>query len=169
MITEAGEILLRRGLLSPEQLKQSRAQANGVSIIESAIERGFVKEEDALKALAEEVGLDYVDLRETEVDLSLLRIFPQKLIYRHSLFPIRRDNGSLVVATSNPLDLYPLDEAAAVTGLSITPIVAEKIEIAKLVKKHLGVGSETVEGLMAARGKRRRLNSLRRSRPTEAN
>ncbi len=160
MITEAGEILLRRGLLSPEQLKQSRAQANGVSIIESAIERGFVKEEDALKALAEEVGLDYVDLRETEVDLSLLRIFPQKLIYRHSLFPIRRDNGSLVVATSNPLDLYPLDEAAAVTGLSITPIVAEKIEIAKLVKKHLGVGSETVEGLMAARGEEEEIELL---------
>ncbi len=32
------------------------------------------------------------------------------------------------------------------------PVVAEKVEIAKLVKKHLGVGSETVEGLMAARG-----------------
>ena len=152
MITEAGEILLRRGLLNSEQLKQSRMQASGSSIIESAIEQGFVKEEDALKALAEEVGLDFIDLREADVDLSLLRIFPQKLIYRHSMFPIRRDNGCLVVATSNPLDLYPLDEASAQTGLSITPIVAEKVEIAKLVKKHLGVGSETVEGLMAARG-----------------
>lgn len=152
MITEAGEILLRRGLLDEDQLRQSRSQANGSSIIESAIQQGFVKEEDALRALAEEVGLDYVDLREADVDLSLLAMFPQKLIYRHSLFPISRDNGSLTVATSNPLDLYPLDEAAAVTGLSIIPVVAEKIEIAKLVKKHLGVGSETVEGLMAARG-----------------
>ncbi len=115
MITEAGEILLRRGLLDEDQLRQSRSSANGSTIIESAILQGFVKEEDALRALAEEVGLDYVDLRETEVDLSLLASFPQKLIYRHSLFPIRRSNGSLVVATSNPLDLYPLDEAAAVT------------------------------------------------------
>lgn len=152
MIMEAGEILVRRGLLDADQLKQSRSQANGASIIESAISHGFVKEEDALRALAEEVGLDYVDLRATEVDLELLKIFPQKLIYRHSLFPIKRLDGGLVVATSNPLDMYPLDEAAAVTGLSITPVVAEKIEIAKLVKKHMGVGSETVEGLMAARG-----------------
>ncbi len=160
MITEAGEILLRRGLLNPDQLKQSRMQANGSSIIESAIEHGFVKEEDALRALAEEVGLDYIDLRNAEVDLSLLKTFPQKLIYRHSLFPIRQENGTLIVATSNPLDLYPLDEAAAVTGLSITPIVAEKIEIAKLVKKHLGVGSETVEGLMAARGEEEEIELL---------
>ncbi|MFY7970122.1 MAG: GspE/PulE family protein, partial [Pirellulaceae bacterium] len=104
------------------------------------------------QALAEEVGLDYVDLRQIDVDLELLKQFPQKLIYRHAIFPIRREGSSLVVATSNPLDLYPLDEASATTGLMITPVVAERDEIAKLVKKHLGVGSETVEGLMAARG-----------------
>ncbi len=152
MITDAGEIMVRRGLLSVDQLKQSRANTNGSTVIESAIQQGFVREEEALKALADEVGLDYIDLRETEIDLSLLSIFPQKLIYRHSLFPIRRENGCLVVATSNPLDLYPIDEASAVTGLSITTVVSEKEEIAKLVKKHLGVGSETVEGLIAARG-----------------
>jgi general secretion pathway protein E/type IV pilus assembly protein PilB len=44
-----------------------------------------------------------------------------------------------------------LDEASATTGLTIVPVVAEKSEIARLTKKHLGVGSETVEGLIAAR------------------
>ena len=43
--------------------------------------------------------------------------FPHKLIHRQSLFPIRRDNGQLVVATSDPFDLYPLDEVSAATGL----------------------------------------------------
>ncbi len=85
------------------------------------------------------------------MDLSLLETFPQKLIYRHALFPIRREHGAILVATSNPFDLYPIDEAAAATRCPVTPILAERIEIAKLVKKHLGVGSETVEGLIAAR------------------
>src|SRR5690606_28096647 len=77
--------------------------------------------------------------------------FPQKLIYRHSLFPLSRVNGSLTLATCDPLDVYALDEASAATGLSIVPVVSERAEIARLMKKHLGVGSETVEGLMAAR------------------
>ena len=47
--------------------------------------------------------------------------------------------------------MYALDEASAATGLAVVPLVAEKDEIAKLVKKHLGVGSETVEGLMASK------------------
>jgi general secretion pathway protein E/type IV pilus assembly protein PilB len=151
MITEAGEILLRRGLIDRDQLQQSRASANGGGIIDSIVKNGFAKEEDALRAVADEFGLDFIDLREAEVDLSLLQTFPLKLIYRHALFPVKLENGQLFVATSNPLDLYPLDEAAAATGLAVVPLVAEKIELAKLVKKHLGVGSETVEGLLAAR------------------
>ena len=65
------------------------------------------------------------------------------------MFPIRRQNGALIVATSNPFDLYPLDEASAATGLSVLPVLAGRDEIAKLIKKHLGVGRETVEGLIA--------------------
>src|SRR3954447_11809172 len=151
---EAGEILLRRGLLNRGQLEQSRGIANGhgdgTKLIESAIQLGFVSEEAALRAVGEEVGIDFIDLAETEVDLSLLKTFPQKLIYRQSLFPIRKEFGQLVVATSNPFDLYPLDEVSAATGLPVMPVLAARSEIAKLIKKHLGVGSETVEGLMAA-------------------
>jgi type II secretion system protein E len=150
---EAGEILMRRGLLNRGQLEQTKSMANGhgdgTKLIESAIQLGFVSEEAALKAVGEEVGIEFIDLAEAEVDLSLLKGFPQKLIHRQSLFPIRRDFGQLIVATSNPFDLYPLDEVSAATGMSVMPVLAARNEIAKLIKKHLGVGSETVDGLMA--------------------
>ncbi len=151
MIMHAGEILKRRGLLSEEQLKQSRI-SDATSVVQAAISLGYVEERDALQALAEEVGLDYIDLRETDIDLAALEGFPQKLIYRQSLFPIGFEGDSIVVATSDPLDLYPLDEASAATGKNIIPVVAERAEIARLMNRHLGVGSETVEGLMAAKG-----------------
>ncbi len=150
MIMHAGEILKRRGLLSDEQLTKSRNH-DVSGVVQAAISLGFVEERQALQALAEEVGLDYVDLRETDVDLKALDGFPQKLIYRQSLFPIGFDGDSIVVATSDPLDLYPLDEASAATSRNIVPVVAERSEIARLMNRHLGVGSETVEGLMAAK------------------
>ncbi|MFO0943806.1 MAG: ATPase, T2SS/T4P/T4SS family [Pirellulales bacterium] len=149
---ETGDILVRRGLIQPEQAQQLRTeQFSGIKLVEAAIQKGMVGEEPALRALGDELGMDYVDLRSVDVDLDLVKSFPQKLIYRHSLFPIGRVNGSLKLATADPLDVYALDEAGAATGLTIIPVVAEKTEIAKLTKKHLGVGSETVEGLMAAR------------------
>ena len=149
---DAGEILMQRGLLNQEQLDELRAQSlGGRELFSAAIGRGLVEEEAALRAVGEVLGMEFVDLRNADVDLNVVKNFPQKLIYRHSLFPLSRNNGSLTLATSDPLDVYALDEASAATGLSIVPVVSEKAEIARLMKKHLGVGSETVEGLMAAR------------------
>ncbi len=149
---EVGEILLRRGLLNREQLDASRAhQTDGMRLDQAVVELGFATEEQVLRALGEEVGLDFVDLAEAEVDLSLLSSFPQRLMHRQFLFPVRRHNGSLVVATSDPFDLYPLDEVAASTGLTIEPVLASRREIGKLIKTHLGVGSETIDGLLAAK------------------
>ena len=85
---EAGEILLKRGLLDERKLQLSRdSQRSGNSVLDSAIELGFVSEEKALQAVGDEVGLDYVDLSQAEVDTTLLTDFPQKIIYRDSLFP----------------------------------------------------------------------------------
>jgi general secretion pathway protein E len=149
---ETGQILFEKGLLNPQQVEQLRsAQLGGIRLVEAAIEQGLVEEESALRALGDELGMQFVDLRNAEVDIDLIKHFPQKLIYRHAMFPLGRVNGSLTLAIADPLDVYALDEASAATGLVIVPVVAERSEIARLTKKHLGVGSETVEGLIAAR------------------
>jgi general secretion pathway protein E/type IV pilus assembly protein PilB len=147
---ETGEILLRKGLLDEQQLALARQrQTDGARLDQVAIELGMVTEEAALRALGDAVGLEYVDLAEARVDLSLLKIFPPRLIHRQSLFPIRRENGTLVVATSDPFDLYPLDELSAATGLAVEPVLANRAEIHRLIKQHLGLGSDTVETLIA--------------------
>jgi general secretion pathway protein E/type IV pilus assembly protein PilB len=147
---EAGEILRKRGLLDHRQVEMSRsAQSEGTQVHEAAVGLGFITEEQALRALGEEVGLEYVDLPQADIDLSLLKSFPAKFIHREMLFPVRRNNGTLVVATSDPFNLYPLDELGNATGKTIVPVLASRAEISKLAKTHLGVGSETVEGLLA--------------------
>jgi len=149
---DAGEILLRRGILTADQLETARQSlSEGSRVDRVAVELGYAQEDDVLRALGDEVGLDFVELSEVELDLTLLKTFPSKLIHRQSLFPVRRYNGSLVVATSDPFDLYPLDELSAATGLSVEPVLASRGEIAKLIKAHLGVGSETIDGLVAAK------------------
>lgn len=149
---ETGQILIKEGLLNTQQVEQLRsAQLGGIRLVESAIEQGLVDEEKALRALGDALGMQFIDLRNAEVDVDLIKNFPQKLIYRHSMFPLERVNGSLTLAVADPLDVYALDEVSSATGLVIVPVVAEKSEIARLTKKHLGVGSETVEGLIAAR------------------
>jgi hypothetical protein len=66
------------------------------------MEKGFVKEEALFPILAEEFGLDFVDLTQTTVESDALTGVPLKLLFRKNLMPIARQNGTLVVATSDP-------------------------------------------------------------------
>ena len=157
---ETGDILLHRGLLTQEQLTELRSvqreamrggQRDAVRLDQVAVQKGFLTEETVLKSLGEELGVGYVDLLDYPVDLTLLKTFPTRFIHRERIFPVGKYEDMLVVATSDPLNLYPLDEVASITGTQVQPVLALKLEIEKLIKKNLGVGSETIDGLMAQR------------------
>ena len=145
-----GELLVEHGLVSNQQLSQidPSGDLDSESLLSELDRNQVVDRVAAYKAMAEEFGVDFIDLANTEVDLSLLDSFPQKIIYRQIIFPVRKVDGTLIVATADPSDHYPLDEASAATGLMVEPVLAEKSEIAKLIKAHLGVGGETIEGLV---------------------
>ncbi|MGQ9607268.1 MAG: GspE/PulE family protein [Thermogutta sp.] len=147
---EAGEILLRKGLLTAQQLQAARrSQGEGKRLDQAAVGMGLVSEEQALRALGEELGIPYVDLHDVKIDPALLTGFPLKFVYRENLFPIRQENGRLIVATSDPFNLYPLDELSTAIGKTVTPVLASQAEISKLVKTYLGVGGETIDELIA--------------------
>lgn len=145
-----GELLVERGLISDQQLLQidPSRELDGESLLTELDRNKYVDRLAAYKAMADEFGVEFIDLANTKVDLSLLDTFPQKVIYRQIIFPVSRENGTLTVATADPSDYYPLDEVSAATGLVVEPVLAEKSEIAKLIKTHLGVGGETIEGLV---------------------
>jgi general secretion pathway protein E/type IV pilus assembly protein PilB len=146
--------LVKKGALTPDDLPRiadAQAQASGRALHELIIEKGFAKEEVVLAALAEELGLDLVDLANLKVEPEVLQTMPLKLVHRRSMMPLSRDNGTLVVATGDPFDLYALDELATLTGLEVRPVLASPREIARLIKTHFGVGGETVTALMQER------------------
>ncbi|MEM9353468.1 MAG: GspE/PulE family protein [Planctomycetota bacterium] len=149
---DAGQLLVDEGLLGEAELEQATAACtNGDRPFQQAITLGLVDEYDALRAVGGLVGIEVVDLQSREIDPGLVASFPQKLIHRHGVLPVERQNGSLLVATSDPFDLQPLDQASSKLGLPVEPVLATRAAIAQHVKAQLGVGSETIEGLIAQR------------------
>src|SRR4029078_3724691 len=104
-----------------------------------------------LQTLAEEFGLEFVDLSHARIEPDTLAVMPARLVHRKGLLPVSRNNGTLVVATSNPYDVYALDELQTLTGLEIQPVLGSPREIARLIKHHCGVGGETVQALVQER------------------
>lgn len=146
---EIGQVLLRRGLISPHQMELAEEQSDGRRVDQVVIELGMVSEEDALQAFADELGMQYVDLTEYDVDQDLLVEFPTTAIFRHSLLPLARNNGRVVVATSDPFDLESLDELSSLSGFRLEPVLARHEDLVQVIKDNLGVGGDTINELVA--------------------
>src|SRR5436309_437868 len=146
--------LVKKGVLSAQDLSrlaEEHAAAPNKPLHQLLIEKGFAKEEDVLPLLAEELGMDLVDLTDVSVDPDTLKAMPLKLVHRRTLMPLSRQNGTLVVATGDPFDINSLDELQTLTGLQVQPVLANPREIARLIKTHFGVGGDTVAALAQER------------------
>ena len=147
---QVGQILLHRGLITEEQLAtadQSQQTESGRPG-EVFVRLGYVSETDVLKALAEEMDIQYEESIPAQLDPALVEGIPPKLAFGSQLVPIERTDGHIVVATANPLDLEALDELAMITGCEIEPVVSAPEQVAEAIKKLFGVGADTVDRMV---------------------
>jgi type II secretion system protein E len=148
---ELGQLLLDEGLVTREQLQTARESQNGARIDQALIRLGTVTEDAVLRTLSEALGMQYIDLKNVEVDTELLQKFPTSSIYRHSLLPLYRQNGHVIVATGDPLNMEGLDELSTMTGLKLEPVLTRSGELGTRINELLGVGGDTINQLVRRR------------------
>ncbi len=104
----------------------------------------FQTEEDVLRWLAKEYGVTYTTLENIEPDRELLSLFPARVLLKEELLPLQRTNGTVEVATSRLYATQGLDTLKTLTGLKIKRVLAPAEAIQREMKKHLGVGADTI-------------------------
>jgi general secretion pathway protein E len=109
-------------------------------------------EEEVLRWLAQEYGLAYTTLDDVDPDRQLLSLFPARLLLKEELLPLKRDNGTVEVATSRLFATQGLDALKTMTGLNLKPVIASSEAIQREIKKRLGVGADTIGTLDEEKG-----------------
>ncbi len=148
---ELGQLLVNDGLITSEQLKAAREARGGLRIDQALVKSGVITEDAILRKLSDEFGMAYVDLKDIEIDVDLLAKFPTSSIYRHSLLPLYRENGHVVIATSDPLNLEGLDELSSLSGFKLSPVLTRSGELGNRIHELLGVGGDTINELVRRR------------------
>src|SRR5579863_2289889 len=104
-------------------------------------------EDDILRWLAAEYNVGFATLDDVEPDRELLSLFPARILLKEELLPLQRVNGVIEVATSRLFATQGLDTLKTLTGLKVKPILAPSEAIRREMKKHLGVGADTIDTL----------------------
>ena len=147
---QLGQILIELGLITPEQLDTAleEHQKTPKALGRVLIDLGMIKEADLVRALAEQVGLEFVDLTDTQIDPASTALLPEALARRYRALPIGERDGKLLVAMSDPANVYALDDIRTITGRDVQPVVATSADVEQAIQKFAGLDSH-VEALAA--------------------
>ena len=147
---QLGQILIELGLITHEQLDSAleEHQKTPKALGRVLIDLGMIKEADLVRALAEQVGLEFVDLTDTQIDPASTAMLPEALARRYRALPIGERDGKLLVAMSDPANVYALDDIRTITGREVQPVVATSADVEQAIQKFAGLDSQ-VEQLAA--------------------
>jgi type IV pilus assembly protein PilB len=136
---QLGELLLARGLITEEQLEMARHQASqrGRSLGRIVIEMGFVTEAGLVSILAEQLGLEFIDLTEAQIDASAMALVPEATARRHNCIPVHFDeDGRLVLAMADPANVVAVDDIRAMAKRDVRTVVATKADVVAAINRH---------------------------------
>ena len=102
MAIKIGELLVEKGLITSDQLKEilDEHQTTNVRVGDIVVEKGYVSKEIMAKTLAEYFNMPFVPLKEIykDIDPEVIGCIPKELAYRFKVIPIKKENNTLQVA-----------------------------------------------------------------------
>jgi type IV pilus assembly protein PilB len=139
-----GEILIKEGLITQEQLQKAlQAQLVEESRLgEVLVKLELVSEKDVAFALGKQLGVPYVSLSKGQLkpdaEQGLEKLVSSEFARRYKVVPISRHLNSLTVAMVDPSDLMVIDNLRKIAACEINPIISTQSEIEKAIEIFYG-------------------------------
>lgn len=147
-----GELLVREQLITIDQLeaarKEQKLSGQTGRLVASLVKLGYVSETQLIDFLSKQYQVPAIDLAMFEIDPAVLKLIPKDLCEKHGVIPISRSGNNIVLAMSDPSNLFIRDDLQFLTRCKIEPVVASEMAIHHAVEKYYG-SKVTYEGIMS--------------------
>ena len=127
-----GSILLEYTSLKPDQLNQGLVfqKDKNIRLGEALVQLGYIHNEDILRALSSQLGIEYIKTIEADsIPSDLVHNISINFVKKNELMPLKKEEGSVIVAVSDPLNYMALDDLRMIYDSNVKPILASSGQI----------------------------------------
>ncbi len=143
--TGFAEELVHEQIITPEQLEQAQREVEetGGRLPHVLAKLGYVEEQQLVQFLSRQYGVPSIDVDEIEITEDVVRLIPRAVAERHNLIPIAKQGNSLIVAMSDPSNIYAMDDIKFLTGYNVDVVVASESAIKKAQERFYDMPEST--------------------------
>ncbi len=144
MSSHFGDILVKEDVISLDQLRTALEEQKhtGKRLGETLLRLGYINEYELATFLSKQFGVPAINLDEFEITPDVLKLIARESALKHSLVPINRSGSTLIVAMSDPSNIFAIDDLKFATGHNIEVVVASERAIKSTIERYYGVSKE---------------------------
>ncbi len=133
-----GDILVRDGLITADQLKRALAEqrSSGGRLGYTLVKLGFVEETEITKMLARQYRMPAVDLSRFEVDPKILKLISADIAAKYAVLPLKREGRTLTIAIADPNNVAAIEDIKFITRCDIFPVIAGEYTLRNAIDKY---------------------------------
>jgi type IV pilus assembly protein PilB len=145
-----GELLVRENLISLQQLQkaQDEQRKTGGRIGALLVRQGALAENELTGFLSKQYGVPAISLKDFDVDPEVLKLIPKATAERHQVVPVNRAGSSLIVAMSDPSNIFAVDDIKFLTGYNVEVVVASEQAIREAIEEYYAEKGPDLEEVM---------------------
>ncbi len=145
-----GELLVRENLISLQQLQkvQDEQRRTGGRIGSLLVRHGAIAEADLTGFLSKQYGVPAISLKDFEIDEEVLKLIPRATAEKHQVIPVNRAGSSLIIAMSDPSNIFAIDDIKFLTGYNVEVVVASDQAIREAIDRYYAEKGPSYEDLM---------------------
>ena len=140
MSFQIGEHLVSENIITTEQLKTAREhqQEHGGRLDSILINLGFVQDDDVTSILSKQYGVPSINLSFFEIDQGTIKLISADVAQKYMILPLSRVGSTLTIATSDPTNVFVMDDIKFMTGFNVEPVLATEAAIHEAIEKYYG-------------------------------
>jgi len=137
-MSRLGELLVRENLITTKQLTEAQEEAkkSGGRLGYSLTKLGYIAESELTNFLSKQYAVPAINLSEFDIDADVIALIPKEVAQKHRCIPINRAGPSLIVALSDPSNIYAIDDLKFLTGYNIEAVVASEVAIEEAFQRY---------------------------------
>ncbi|MFH1593568.1 MAG: ATPase, T2SS/T4P/T4SS family [Candidatus Omnitrophota bacterium] len=141
------DALIESGSVTKESLEPAltEAQTSGQSLAQLIIRDNLAGERDILKILAGRLKLKFIDLKDVEIDKSVIAKVPVKVGTYYRFVPLAIENRTMTIAVAYPLDIKTTDEIRTQLGYDIEMVLSTSGSVTECLRKYYGFAADTLQ------------------------
>jgi type IV pilus assembly protein PilB len=149
MPARIGELLVRDNLISLQQLQkaQEAQRQEGGKLGYHLTKMGYIEETQLTEFLSRQYGVPAINLSEFEIDADVIKLIPKEMAEKHMVVPVNRAGASLIVAMSDPSNIFAIDEIKFRTSHNIEVVVASEQAILAAIDRYYNQKANSSDGL----------------------